>query len=189
MNRGNGHPTVVLGVSASIAAYAACDLILDLKKEGVRVIPVLSKDAHHFVTPLALQSLAGHEVVQDFFSLEGRTKPVHIELAKAADLIVIAPASADIIARISLGLADDVLSCTVLAATSPVIVVPAMNDKMYENPATQEHLGRLRKRGFTIVDPVVGDLVCSDNAMGHIASNDVILGHIRKQLGLRKGRT
>src|SRR5688572_16314055 len=128
--------TVVLGVSGSIAAYRACDLILDLKKDGVKVVPVLSKDAHHFVTPLTLQSLAASEVVENFFSLEGRIKPVHIELAKAADLIVIAPASADIIARMSLGLADDVLSCTVLAAVSPVLVVPAMNDKMYENPAT-----------------------------------------------------
>jgi phosphopantothenoylcysteine decarboxylase/phosphopantothenate--cysteine ligase len=188
MSRDNGHPTVVLGVSASIAAYTVCDLILELKKEGVRVIPVLSKDAHHFITPLALQSLAGHEVVQDFFSLEGRTKPVHIELAKAADVIVIAPASADILARISLGLADDALSCTVLAAVSPVIVVPAMNDKMYENPATQEHLARLRKRGYAIVEPVVGDLVCTDNAMGHIAPKEVILGEIQKALGLRKGR-
>ena len=174
--------TVVLGVSGSIAAFRMCDLILDLKQDGVKVIPVLSKDAHHFVTALTLQSLAGNEAVESFFSLEGRAKPVHIELAKAADLIVISPASADILARISLGLADDVLSCTVLAAVSPVMVVPAMNDKMYENPATQEHIARLKKRGYSVIDPVKGDLVCSDNAMGHIASNDVIRREIHKIL-------
>ena len=174
--------TVVLGVTGSIAAFRMCGLILDLKKSGVRVIPVLSKDAHHFVTPLALQSLAGEEALTDFFSLPGRPKPVHIELAKAADLIVISPASADIIARVSLGLADDLLSCTVLAAVSKVMVVPAMNDRMYENPVTREHVERLRKRGFIIIPPIKGDLVCSDNAMGHIAPNEEILERILREL-------
>lgn len=178
--------TVLLGISGSIAAFRMCDLILELKKKGIRVIPVLSKDAHHFVTPLTLQSLAASEVYADFFSTGTRLKPVHIELAKQADLIVVSPASADIIARLSLGLADDLLSCTVLASLSPVMVVPAMNEKMYENPATQENIGRLRKRGFVILDPVKGDLVCSDNAMGHIASNEAIFNRIMELLKGKK---
>ena len=174
--------TVVLGITASVAAYRVCDLILELREKGIGVIPVLSKDAHHFVTPLLVQSLAGHEVYQDLFSLPGRVKPVHIELAREADCIVVAPASADVIARMSLGLADDLLTCVVLAAACPLIVAPAMNDKMYENPLTQEHLGRLRKRGALIIEPVVGKLVCSDRALGHIAPNDVILRHILSTL-------
>ena len=179
--------TVVLGITASISAYRMCDLILDLKEAGVRVIPVLSRDAHHFVTPLAVQSVAAEEVYQDMFSLPGRLKPVHIELAKAADLILIAPASADSIARASLGLADDLLGAVVLAAIGPVMFVPAMNDRMLANPATQEHLERLKSRGYKFVDPIEGKLVCSDKAMGHIADNAVILKAVLASLA-KKGK-
>lgn len=173
---------ILLGITASIAAYRMCDLILELKEKGISVIPVLSKDAHHFVTPLAVQSVAGREVYQDFFSVPGRPKPVHIELAKETDLIVVSPASADVIAKIRLGLADDILTCAVLAAHSPVLLVPAMNDKMYANPATQENLEILKKRGFHVLPPVEGKLVCSDIGMGHIAPNDAIVAAVLKLL-------
>src|SRR6185503_16480925 len=119
--------------TASISAYKACDLITDLRKLRHTVRVAMSKDAHHFVTPLALQSFAGTEVIQDFFSVEGRLKPIHIELAKTSDVIVIAPASADLIAKLAHGMADDVITCTVLASTNPIVVAPAMNEKMYEN--------------------------------------------------------
>lgn len=180
--------TLVLGITASISAYRMCDLILDLKAQGVKVIPVLSRDAHHFVTPLQIESLAAHEVYQDLFSVPGRPKPIHIELAKAADAILVSPASADVIARMSLGLGDDLLTSMILAAVSPVVVAPAMNDKMYENPVTQEHLERLKKRGFKIVPPIVGKLVCSDEAMGHLAENSVILKTILETLKIQKKR-
>lgn len=186
MNKGNVSGTVLLGITGSVAAFRMCDLILDLKKNGIRVVPVLSRDAHHFVAPLTLQSLAGSQVYTEFFSLEGRPKPVHIELAKEADLIVVSPATADIIARMSLGLADDLLSCTVLAAQCKIMVVPAMNDKMYQNPVTQEHLVRLGQRGFVIIGPVKGDLVCGDVAPGHIASNEMILARIMEELKSRR---
>ncbi len=186
--KGTSLGTVVLGITASIAAHRACDLILDLKEEGVRVVPVLSKDAHHFVTPLTVQSLAAEEVYQDMFSLTGRTKPVHIELAKQADVILVAPASADLLARVSLGLADDLLGAVLLAAVGPIIIVPAMNDRMYAHPATQEHLGRLRKRGVRIIEPVEGKLVCSDRAFGHIAPNAVILKAVLSILSQKKGK-
>lgn len=185
----NAQPTVVLGISASISAYTACDLIRELRAKGVKVMPVLSRDAHHFVTPLAVQSVANHTVYQDFFSVPGRTTPVHIELAKAADVIVVSPASADVIARLSLGLADDILTCAVLASEAPVIIAPAMNDKMWANPVTQEHVGRLTKRGFEFVGPVVGELVCVGQAMGHIAENSMIVKSIMAALQKRgKGK-
>ncbi len=180
--------TIVLGITGSIAAYRACDLILDLKENGVRVLPVLSRDAHHFVTPLTVQSLAGEEVRTDLMRVDGNLKPVHIELAKAADLIVVCPASADILARMRMGLTDDLLSCTLLAALSPVIAVPAMNDRMLAHPATQENISVLKSRGVRFIEPIEGKLVCSDHAMGHIQSNEIILKEILKALSERPAR-
>ena len=139
----NTQKNILLGVTASISAYKACDLITDFRKAGWAVTVVMTKDAQHFITPLALQSFSGTEVITDFFSVPGRLKPVHIELAKKADAIVIAPASADILAKISHGMADDVLTCTVLASDKPLIVAPAMNEKMYLNKFTQENIDRI----------------------------------------------
>ena len=107
---------ILLGVTASISAYKACDIITDLREKGFNITVVMTKDAQNFITPLSLQSFSGNEVIGDFFSLPGRVKPVHIELAKKSDLILIAPASADILAKISYGFADDVLTCAVLAS-------------------------------------------------------------------------
>lgn len=166
---------VLLGVSGSIAAYKACDLITALREKGHTVQVVMTKDAHHFVTPLALQSFAGTEVVQDFFSLEGRMKPVHIELAKKADLILVAPASADILAKLAHGLADDVLSCAALASSAPLVLAPAMNERMWFHAATQANVEILKKRGAVIVAPVEGHLVCMDKGMGHLAEDATIV--------------
>ena len=166
---------ILLGVSGSISAYKACDLITDLRKAGHAVTVVMTKDAHHFITALTLQSFAGTQVVEDFFSVPGRVKPIHIELAKAADLILVAPASADIIAKLAHGLAEDVLSCTVLASTAPLLVAPAMNEKMFFNKFTQENLKRLETNGAKIIPPIKGHLVCMDEGMGHLAENQAIL--------------
>jgi len=184
MKKNNPGKKVLLGVSASIAAYKACDLITELRGEGFEVTVVMTKDAHHFVTPLSLQSFAGTEVVQDFFSTEGRLKPVHIELAKRSDLILVAPASADIIAKLAHGLADDVLSCTALASEAPLVVAPAMNEKMYFKKVTQENIEKLKKHGAILVPPVKGHLVCSDHGMGHLAENKAILQAVKRCLSL-----
>lgn len=177
---------VLLGVTASIAAYTACDLIKALRAAGHSVRVVMTRDAGHFITPLSLQSFSGQEVVQDFFGLEGRVKPVHIELAKESDLILVAPASADILAKLAHGLADDVLTCAVLASDRPLVVAPAMNDKMYTNRFTQENLKRLTDAGAVVVPPVVGHLVCSDQGIGHIAPIESILGAVTKALAAVK---
>ena len=173
---------ILLGVTASIAAYRACDLIIELREAGYAVKVVMTRDAHHFITALSLQSFSGEEVVEDFFSVPGRVKPVHIELAKNSDLILIAPATADVIAKLAHGLADDVLTCTVLASRSPVVIVPAMNERMYENPFTQENIQRLQKAGMTFVPPIEGHLVCSDHGMGHLAENASILKAVAERL-------
>lgn len=174
--------TVLLGVSASIAAYTACDLITELRKSGFTVRVVMTRDAHHFITPLTLQSFAGTEVITDFFGVPGRVKPVHIELAKQSDLILVAPASADIIAKLSHGFADDVLCATVLASTAPLVIVPAMNEKMYQNTFTQENIKKLKSAKASIVDPVRGHLVCSDEGMGHIADIPTIVKAVKAAL-------
>ncbi len=173
---------IFLGVTASISAYRACDIITDLREAGLRVTVAMTRDAHHFITPLALQSFAGREVIEDFFSVPGRVKPIHIELAKQSDLILVCPASADIIAKLAHGFADDVLTCTALASTAPLVIAPAMNEKMYYNKFTQENLKRLKDNGATIVDPIKGHLVCSDQGMGHLAENASILQAVKKLL-------
>ena len=175
---------ILLGVTASIAAYQSPDLIKELKKEGWDVTVVLTRDAAHFVTPLTLQTFSGREVVTDFFS--PHSKPVHIELAQNSDLILVAPATADVIGKIAHGLADDVLTCTILASEAPVLVAPAMNDKMLNNAFTQENLARLRKNGFEIIEPVKGPLACGYEADGHIADNAAILKQVRASLAKKK---
>jgi len=173
---------ILLGVTASIAAYKACDLISDLREAGHTVTVVMTRDAHHFITPLSLQSFAGTPVIEDFFSIPGRTKPVHIELAKNADLILIAPASADILAKLAHGFAEDVLTCTVLASQAPLVIAPAMNEKMYYNRFTQENIDRLKKHGALFVPPIEGHLVCMDQGMGHLAENATIVKFVEKVL-------
>ena len=177
---------ILLGVTASISAYKVCDLITELRTQNFSVTAVMTHDAHHFITPLVLESFTANDVVEDFFSVKGRTKPIHIELAKKSDLFLIAPATADIIAKLSYGFADDVLSCAVLATQAPVVIAPAMNEKMYFHPATQENIERLKKRGVIFIPPVEGHLVCSDHGMGHIADNAVILKAVQSALSLKK---
>ncbi len=176
---------VLLGVSASISAYRACDLITDLRSAGFNVKVVMTKDAHHFITPLTLQSFSGNEVIQDFFSVPGRTTPVHIELARECNLILVAPATADIIAKLAHGLADDVLSCAALASEAPLVIVPAMNEKMYAHKFTRENIKRLKDNGAKIIPPIHGHLACSVEGMGHIAENKDILQAVRTSLSLK----
>ncbi len=177
---------ILIGVTASIAAYKVCDLITELRAEKYQVRAAMTEDAHHFITPLVLESFTANDVIENFFSVPGRTKPVHIELAKKSDLILIAPATADIIAKLANGFAGDVITCTVLATEAPVVIVPAMNEKMYAHPATQENITRLKNRGVVFVPPVEGHLVCSDHGMGHIADNAAILKAVRENLAKKK---
>ncbi|MEQ1848378.1 MAG: flavoprotein, partial [Nitrospira sp.] len=165
---------ILLGVSGSIAAYKACDLITSLRELGHTVTVVMTKDAHHFITALSLQSFAGTEVIQDFFSTEGRLKPIHIELAKKADVILIAPASADIIARLAHGLADDLLSTLCLARNCPLIIAPAMNREMWLNAATQRNITQLINDGVQVLGPDSGVQACGETGVGRMLEADVL---------------
>lgn len=165
---------VVLAVSGGIAAYKAADVASWLTKNGAQVHCVLTKAATEFVSPLVLQSLTGYPVVQDEFVTGPGWGIVHIELAEGADLLAVIPATANIIAKIATGIADDALTSTVLAATCPLFMAPAMNTHMYENPATQQNLQTLRGRAWQIMPPDNGRLACGAVGQGKLPAVEVI---------------
>ena len=174
--------TIVLIVTGSIAAYKIPDLIQALREEGARVIPVLTEAAKKFVTPLTIRAVSGEPVFDDFFTLHSPYDVIHTSLAELADLILVAPASANFIARLAVGMANDLASSIILAAQRPVLLAPAMNDQMYQNPLTQENLEKLRKIGFGFVDPVKGHLVCGKEALGHISESEAIVSQVIETL-------
>ena len=176
--------TIVLIVSGSIAAYKIGDLVTLLREAGARVICVMTESAKHFVTSLVLRALSGEKVYEskDFFAAETPYAVVHTSLAEEADLVLAAPASADFMARLSAGMADDLAACILLATQKPVVLVPAMNDQMYHHPLTQENIRKLKKIGYQLIDPVRGHLVCGKEALGHIADFETILNEISKIL-------
>ena len=175
--------TIVLGITGSIAAYKAADLASKLFQAGAEVRVVMTKSATEFVTPLTLRSITGRPVETDMFGLSSEFSIEHVALAEAADVVVIAPATANIIAKLAAGIADDILTCTVLATGAPVIVAPAMHEAMFQNPVTQDNLAKLKARGFTIVDPEYGRLASGKMGMGRLAEVEKILGVIRQVLG------
>jgi phosphopantothenoylcysteine decarboxylase/phosphopantothenate--cysteine ligase len=177
--------TIVLGITGSIAAYKAADIASRLTKEGARVEVVMTKAATWFIAPLALRSITGRPVVTDMFDPESQRNLEHITLAETADVVVIAPATASLIAKLAAGIADEMPALVVLATKAPIILAPAMNVNMYENPITQENLARLRARGFTIIEPERGRLASGRVGLGRLADSDKIIGTIKQVLGRR----
>ena len=166
---------VVLGVTGGIAAYKACELLRLLQKQGMDVYVVMTKNACRFVTPLTFETLSGHPVAVDTFDRPATWEVEHIALAKRADIFLIAPATANIIAKMACGIADDMLSTTVLATRAPVMIAPAMNTGMWENPATQDNLRTLMARGVRVVAPASGHLACGDSGAGKLEDVEVIV--------------
>lgn len=174
---------VVLGVTGSIAAYKAADLASRLTQAGAKVEVVMTEAATEFITPLTFRSITSRPVVTKMFDLASEFSVEHVALAEAADLIVIAPATANVIAKLAAGIADDMLSCTVLATRAPVIIAPAMNVNMYEDSVTQENLAKLRARDFSVVGPAYGRLASGKMGLGRLTEMDEILGTICQVLG------
>lgn len=160
---------VVLGVSGGIAAYKSCEVVSSLRKLGAAVDVVLTKNAEEFVTPLTFETLSGNAVVRGMFDERKEFDVRHVSLAKKADVLLVAPATADVIAKFARGIADDMLSTVWLATKSVRMIAPAMNTAMYEDAATQENLAVLRSRGVLIVEPNVGKLACGDVGKGRMA--------------------
>ena len=174
--------TVILGVTGGIAAYKAVELLRLLVKGGATVHVVMTKGATEFVAPLTFQTLSGNPVHLDLFNLISEQEIGHISLADRADLFVIAPATANLIAKIAHGIADDLLTTTVMATTAPVLLAPAMNVNMYENPFYRENEAKLRKHGYLFVDPVVGLLACGWDAKGKMQEPAIIMEEAVKAL-------
>ena len=160
---------IVLGVSGGIACYKACEIVSRLKKLGAGIDVIMTKNATEFVQPLTFESLSSRPVTVDMFAPKEKFEVEHISLAKKADLCVIAPTTANVLAKLAEGIADDMLTTTVLAMKCPIVVAPAMNTNMYENPITQQNINALKKRGFIFVDPVSGRLACGDTGVGKMA--------------------
>lgn len=171
---------ILVCVSGSIAAYRVCDLIGSLRDEGAMVTCAMTRSATKFITPLTLRSLAQGEVYTNQFAPFPGV--LHTRLADESDLIVVMPASAHLIARLAAGMADDLVTSTILATGAKILIVPAMNDNMYRHSLTQENLSRLKKIGYQFVDPVKGPLVCGREEIGHIAPLDAVMDRIRSLL-------
>jgi len=178
--------TVVLGVTGGIAAYKSCEIVSRLRKAGVKVHVIMTKNACEFVTPLTFETLSNHPCVTDTFARPERWEVEHVALAKAADLFVIAPATANIMAKMAHGIADDMLSTTVLATRAPVLIAPAMNTGMWENPATQENLQVLKARGVHFIGPEGGFLACGDSGAGRMSEPADIVEEIGRLLSQKQ---
>lgn len=170
---------IVLGVTGSIAAYKAADLVSKLKQKGTEVHTVLTASAREFIAPLTFETLSGNQVYTDLFGLKRQDVPVHISLAGRADLMVIAPATANFIGKIASGLADDLLSSVMMATRAPVLIAPAMNSGMYENRIVQENIRRLEELGIYFIGPESGYLACGYEGSGRLADVKAIIAEIK----------
>lgn len=177
---------VVIGVSGGIAAYKTANLVSDLVKHGVEVHVIMTKNATNFITPTTFEVLSGNKCIVDTFDRGFTFEVEHISLAKKADLILIAPATANIIAKLSAGIADDMLTTTVLAAKCPILVAPAMNTNMYEHITVRNNLEKLSSYGYEIIEAASGRLACGDVGKGKLADIEVLFDHIVKNIAYEK---
>lgn len=174
--------SVVIGVTGSIAAYKACDVAGSLRKGGLDVHVVMTENAREFVSELTFRTVSRNRVTTGMFDSPDGWNPQHTSLADMADLILIAPATASIIAKLASGVCDDILTCTVYASKAPVLIAPAMNEKMYRHPVTQANIEKLRKIGYSFVGPVRGELACGHLDIGHIAPATEIVAAVKRLL-------
>ena len=174
--------TVVLCVTGGIAAYKAADLTSKLRQAGAAVRVLMTESATQFISPMTFETLSGYRTVVDTFDRNFAWEVEHISLAKAADVFVIAPATANVIAKAAHGIADDMVTTTLLATKAPVVIAPAMNTGMYDNPVTQQNLQTLRERGFHIIDPAAGRLACGDTGRGKLPDTPTLMHGIEQAI-------
>ena len=178
--------TVLLGITGGIAAYKMANVASALRKTGAEVHCILTQNATQFITPLTFETLSNNRCIVDTFDRNFQYDVAHVSLAKKADVILIAPATANVIAKLAHGLADDMLTTTVLAARCPKLIAPAMNTAMLENPATQENLATLRRYGFTVIEPATGMLACKDVGSGKLPEPEVLCEEIYRVIAWEK---
>jgi phosphopantothenoylcysteine decarboxylase len=176
MSANGQNPVVILGISGSIAAYKAADIASRLVKEGAAVHVVMTEAAERFITPLTLQTLSRNPVIRASDATQPGWKPVHIDLADRATLLLVAPATADVLAQLALGLAGHPLTEIALATRAPLLIAPAMNGNMWLHPATQAHVVTLKNRGARFIGPAEGLLACGYEGLGRLAEPEEIVG-------------
>lgn len=166
---------ILIGITGGIASYKACGLISYLRSEGANIDVIMSENATKFITPLTIESLAGSSVVVDMFKRPTHREVEHISLAKKADLVLVVPATANILGKVANGIADDMLSTTIMATKALVIFAPAMNNAMYENPIVQRNIKILESYGYHFIEPTVGHLACGGEAIGKLPNTKVLV--------------
>lgn len=170
---------IVVGVTGGIAVYKVCGIISYLKQQGANIDVIMTNNASKFITPLTLETLSGNKVVVDMFERPDYIDVKHISLAKKADLFLVIPATANIIGKVANGIANDMLSTTIMATKAPVVFAPAMNNVMYENPIVQNNIEKLKSFGYKFIEPSVGYLACGDEAKGKLAKNEDIINYAK----------
>jgi phosphopantothenoylcysteine decarboxylase / phosphopantothenate---cysteine ligase len=178
---------LLLIIGGGIAAYKCLELIRRARERGASVRAIVTRAGEQFVTPLSVASLSGDRVFTDLFSLTDEAEMGHIELSRAADLLVVAPATADLMARMAAGLASDLATTALLATDKPILIAPAMNVRMWQHPATQRNLARLRQDGVMVVGPNDGDMACGEYGPGRMAEAAEILAAIERHFGADAG--
>ena len=178
---------IVLGVTGGIAVYKAVDLVSRLRKAGCEVRVVMTEHAQQFVTPLTFKEISGNAVATSMWNANQEFNVEHIALANWADAFLVAPATANILAKMACGIADDLLTTTLLAAQAPIVVCPAMNTGMYQNPATQENIAKLQERGVTVMPPAVGHLACGTSGPGRLPEPQQIVEFMSAFFAGREG--
>ena len=178
--------TVILGVTGGIAAYKAASLASLLVKQGCEVHVIMTEHALNFISPVTFETLTGRKCLTDTFDRNFQYNVEHVSLAKKADLFVVAPATANVIGKLAAGIADDMLTTTMLACRCSKLIVPAMNTNMYENSIVQENMEKLRQHGFTLMEPSVGRLACGDTGIGKFPPESEILDYILREIAMEK---
>jgi len=176
---------ILLGVCGGIAAYKSAEVIERLKKKN-EIKVVMTPNSAHFITPLTLQTLSGNPVYSELFVLPKEWEIVHISLAEWAEIILVLPATANIIGKVSSGIADDLLSTIIMATTSPVIFAPAMNKNMWKNAILQENVKKLKRAGYHFIEPVTGLLASGEKGIGHLAPVEKIVKEVKRRLNGKK---
>jgi phosphopantothenoylcysteine decarboxylase/phosphopantothenate--cysteine ligase len=176
---------VIIGVTASVACYKALDVISGIRRLGIQVTAVLTKEVEEFIKPILFQVVSGNKVItHNMFNMPEEWDSGHVSLAQKADCIAIIPATANIIGKIANGICDDMLTCAVCATKAPVLLAPAMNETMYNNKLVQENIQKLKNAGYHFTGPVKGMLACGKKGMGHIQDPQTIIKEVKSLLGL-----
>lgn len=171
---------IVIGITGGIACYKICEIISYLVRDGANIDVIMTKNATEFITPLTIETLSKNKVIIDMFERKEHIEVEHISIARKADVILVAPATANIIGKVANGIADDMLSTTIMATTSKVIFAPAMNNEMYNNKIVQDNIKKLKKYGYEFIDPIEGNLACGYKAIGKLAKKETIIDFLNK---------